>query len=537
MSLRIPSLGACRWPLLLGAVGCAAGADAQTLPPSLVEAPQRGATPPPVRAEQRPLPTPTQPDPEPRSPLPVQSLSVAPRGPVMQGPLVTEQPSGTPLLRQRPGGLPAPSEEPFAVDLANDPVLQIARESAPADTFRQAIAAAVARNPRLGEATAQADEAEAIKDEALARQRPSGDLQFTHFRIVDRAFSNDPLNLLERSRPSKRTDAIARFQQPIVDWGASNARVRASRQRVRAAAAGIDDTGTQVALDAIGAWYNVFGYRALVRLGEAFVADQSDLRAAVESRVRQGAAAPGDVAQVDSYKAAAEAQLVDFRRALASAEAQYRAQIGQDPPAAIGHPPAPAASAEMDLDRLPAVRAAAAGAAAAREERRAARGDTLPQLGAGISAGRYGVFETARDFDIRADLTVSWRLFGGAGERVDQAAARETGAAARLDRTRMEARRDAEIARSDLEALADAETALRGNYIASRRSRDVLAERFRVARGTLFDLLGAESNYFGVAARYVQTTIERDTARYILLARIGQLLPALGIAPAQETGR
>ena len=43
--------------------------------------------------------------------------------------------------------------------------------------------------------------------------------------------------------------------------------------------------------------------------------------------------------------------------------------------------------------------------------------------------------------------------------------------------------------------------------------------------------------YFGVAARYIQTTIERDTARYILLARIGQLLPALGIAPAQETGR
>ncbi|MEG8026123.1 hypothetical protein QP162_20415 [Sphingomonas aurantiaca] len=60
----------------------------------------------------------------------------------------------------------------------------------------------------------------------------------------------------------------------------------------------------------------------------------------------------------------------------------------------------------------------------------------------------------------------------------------------------------------------------------------MLAEQFRVSRGTLFDLLGAESNYFGVAARYVQTVIELDTARYALLARTGRLLSALAIQPA-----
>jgi adhesin transport system outer membrane protein len=57
----------------------------------------------------------------------------------------------------------------------------------------------------------------------------------------------------------------------------------------------------------------------------------------------------------------------------------------------------------------------------------------------------------------------------------------------------------------------------------------VLAERFRVSRGTVFDLLGAQSNYFGVAARYLQTVIELDTARYALLARTGRLLSVLGI--------
>ncbi|MEJ8629606.1 TolC family protein [Sphingomonas sp. I4] len=109
--------------------------------------------------------------------------------------------------------------------------------------------------------------------------------------------------------------------------------------------------------------------------------------------------------------------------------------------------------------------------------------------------------------------------------------ARASGADARLRRTRIDAQRDAEIALADVTALEAARTAIESNYIASRRSRDVLAERFRVARGTLFDLLSAENNYFGVAARYIQTVIELDSARYALLARTGRLLPALGLDP------
>ena len=48
----------------------------------------------------------------------------------------------------------------------------------------------------------------------------------------------------------------------------------------------------------------------------------------------------------------------------------------------------------------------------------------------------------------------------------------------------------------------------------------------------MIDVLTAEGNYFGVAARYVQALIELDTARYTLLARTGKLLEALSIAPA-----
>jgi adhesin transport system outer membrane protein len=249
----------------------------------------------------------------------------------------------------------------------------------------------------------------------------------------------------------------------------------------------------------------------------------------------QGTSAPGDIAQVDSYIASTDTQLAEFRRQLASAEAQYIAVIGSRAPADLSRAPVPelggiaAATLSADTENLPAVRAAKLGVNAARFDLRATKSDRLPQLSAGIDAGRYGIIETARDYDVRGSLTLSMRLGGGAGARVSQVQARATGADARLRRTRIEAQRNAEIALSDVKALEQAQTAIGENYLASRRSRDVLAERFRVSRGTVFDLLGAQSNYFGVAARYLQTVIELDTARYALLARTGRLLSVLGI--------
>jgi len=433
--------------------------------------------------------------------------------------------------------LPAPGADPMRIDPATDPVLRLARNSTDPIPFRTAISDAVRRNPALDESLALVEEADAVRDEAKVRRLPTADVSLSSFQILSRAFSNDPGNVLERSRPRGRTDGLIRIQQPVVDWGSSLNRVRAGEARLDAARAGMEDTGTQVALRAVSAWYQVYGYRVLVRLAEAFTANQRDLRVALETRVMQGAAAPADIAQVDSYIASADAQAVDYRRLLTSAEAQYAAVIGSPPPGNLGRAPAPAlggitrAGLPENIDRLSTVRAARLGVDAARLDARALRSDQLPQLSTSIDAGRYGIIESERDYDIRGSVTLSLRLGGGGAERVRQAVARANGADARLRSVRIDAQRDAEIALSDIAALEAAREALEANYIASRRSRDVLAERFRVARGTLFDLLGAESNYFGVAARYIQTVIELDSARYALLARTGRLLPELGIDP------
>jgi adhesin transport system outer membrane protein len=436
-----------------------------------------------------------------------------------------------------PTSLPEPTNDPMRLDLASDPILRLARTHASPEEFRAAIAAAVVRHPGTSESRALTEEARAVEDEAKAQLLPSGDITLTSYQIISRAFSNDPNNIIERSRPEHRTDALVSVQQTAFDFGVGKGRVAAAGARLRAAAAEAEYGADRTALSAIGAWYDVFGYRALVALAEAFVANQQDLRAAVAERIRQGVSAPGDVAQVESYIASAQTRLARFRRQLANAEARFTELAGEPPPAELERAPVPEGpamtkdAAALAAASAPAARAAQAMAESARQERKVARAERLPQIGVGVDAGRYGVFETERDYDVRARVILRQRLFGGIGARAAQASARARAAEARASRVRDEASRDAAIAWSDVKALEQQLVAMEASYIASRRSRDVLVERFLASRGTLFDVVAAEDAYFESAAAYIQALSELDAARYVLLSRTGGLLTALAIDP------
>jgi outer membrane protein, adhesin transport system len=159
--------------------------------------------------------------------------------------------------------------------------------------------------------------------------------------------------------------------------------------------------------------------------------------------------------------------------------------------------------------------------------------DQLPNLGLSVSAGRYGVLEDRDDYSVVARATLRLRLSGGFNALSRQAQARADAAGARADRVRRDAERDALIAWNNVTTLDEELTALEDNYKAARTSRTVLLERFRVSRGTLFDLLDAEERSVGAALGYVETLARLDMARFVLLARTDKLLDSLGIHPEQ----
>ena len=491
-----------------------------------------------------PPPTPTPPYIPERTPAPIPS-HVAPTPSSPPSSLRQSSPI-TPaavLPRAVPPTLPGPTQDPLNIDPGKDPILQLARSQASPEMFRTVVATAVERHPATQEARATSAEADAVVDEARERRLPSIDLSVSSYRVISRDFSNDPTNVIERSRASARTDAILNVNQTLFDFGASADRVLAAGARLRAAAAEAEASADRIALNTVASWYDVFAYRALVALSESFVANQQELREAVEERVRQGVSAPGDTARVESYLASAQTRLAGFRRLLANAEARYTELTGSPPPAYLERAPIPQTPAlTRDAAALagmstPAARSAQAMADSARREARATKNDRLPQVSAGIDAGRYGVFENDRDYDIRGRVTVRQRLFGGTEARVAQARARAVSADARAARVRDEASRDAAIAWSDVRALEEQLRALQASYLASRQSRDVLIERFINSRGNLFDVVAAEDAYFETATAFIRTLAELDAARYVLLSRTGNLLDALGIDPARVGGQ
>ena len=431
--------------------------------------------------------------------------------------------------------LPTPVGDPLAFAMDSDPLLAIERETAAAADFKALIEQALATSPAIREAEARNLEAVAGRNLARAEQLPSGDLSVSSFRTLSRAFSNDPQNIIERSRARQRTDATIALTQPLIDFGASANRIAAAQQRLAGSEARYNAIAEDLGLRGVAAWYELFAMRTLVALGEALDASQQALGTAIDERIAEGVSARADRVRVDGTIAETRARLARYRRQQASAEARFTELLGP-PPIRLLRAPAPASVAiptgealEHTVDASPVVLAARSDADASRRDADAVRADLLPTVSVGVDAGRYGVIETDIDYDLRVRLNIRLRLFGGGDARVDQAGARAMADIARAERVRAETLREARIAASDVVALENQLEALRDSYVAAKISRDVLVERFRVARGSLFDVLSAEDALFATATAYVEAIVDLDIARYVLLARTGQLLPVFGL--------
>lgn len=435
--------------------------------------------------------------------------------------------------------LPPPSAMPLAADPAGDPLLGFVGRADDA-AFGAAVAGAVTRSPDVAEAAAVVAETIGVRQEVRAALRPRLDLDLSAQQVIARDFDQDPDNVIERSRPDRRADAVATAEQLLFDFGAARERLRAARAREAAARAQVAVVAEEEAARAAAAWFELYAAQAEGELGAALVARHDSILSDTRERAAQGVGAAGDVPRVETYRAAARVRLERGRQSEAAARLRYREVFGEDAPARVGRPAPAGITATMADAQARARDGAAATVAgaqivAARRDLGAARADRLPRFTAGVDAAKYSVFEDQIDHDVRARLTLRHRLYGGgaSGGRVAQASARVQQSEFARDRIVEEAARDAGIAWRDVEALGRQEAILREGYVAGRRTRDLYVEQFRVARGSLIELLRAESDFHDAAVAYVRGVAQADAARYTLLARTGAILPALGVEIAQ----
>ena len=173
--------------------------------------------------------------------------------------------------------LPAPSADPLRIDFSADPILQLSESAVPVPDFRAGCRSSA-------EAIAGQEEAEAALWEARERLLPSGEVTVTSYKTLAREFSNDPFNIIERSRPEQRTDALLTVQQTVLDFGATSKRIAAAGARLRAASAEEESIADQLALRAIASWYDVVAYQALTAVSLEFAAMQADFRESIGAR-------------------------------------------------------------------------------------------------------------------------------------------------------------------------------------------------------------------------------------------------------------
>jgi outer membrane protein, adhesin transport system len=422
-----------------------------------------------------------------------------------------------------------------------DAILTLTDETEKKEAFAEAIRKAIEISPAVRETKAAGLEAQAVEAEAKSARYPTIDLALNANRSIARNISDDPDSVIERSRGKGRVDFSATVEQKFFDFGATVKRLEASRYRVDFAETQVDRSREKVALTAIGAWYNVVAYNYLGSLIQAYIADQSERKKILNARITNGVSAASDMARLESAIASLELQYSQFQREKASAEASFREVFGPDVPFPMLRAPLSFSSLQAKAfyveraERTALVRGLRAQSTAANLDADAAKLGMLPSVGVGIDAGRYGAFEPGRnDYDIRARMTVRYRLLGPEKARAAQAKARALGVEARLDAGILEARREAEIAYGTVDTLQKELDARLSDYVASRTTRDAELARFRISRGTLFDVLTADNRYFDAGLGYIRALSELDSARYVLLARSGDLLSSFGLEPATE---
>ena len=432
--------------------------------------------------------------------------------------------------------LPAPAENPLRIDFARDPFLRFVDLKSPPMPFRETVSSAVAAYPAVEAAIATQAESVAVKTEVRSAVFPSLDANLIAGRSLARNLDGDKV-FVERLSPTQRSDALIAADQLIYDFGATTARINAASARIKAAQNEVARAASETALRSVNAWYDVFTFQTLIALNASTIARYRQILADTRSRFERGIGTGSDVARAEAFLATAEVQGVAFQRRLDQARGTYRQFFGVEAPARLGRPDAPASSATSveaarQLSRnAPPVAVAEALTNAAQQEVKVSRGEALPRLGARVTSNFYDLAGSGDNYDVRGELLLRYQFATGGAQsaRIEQARARLKNRQFDTERVALESERDATVAFNDIALLEANVATLRDAYEANRVSRDMFVQQFLALRGTQLDLLDAEQDFFRSAADYVQGAVELDIARYVLLARTGELLPAFGL--------
>jgi len=400
------------------------------------------------------------------------------------------------------------------------------------EEFSSAIRYAVGRHPAYHAQISALDETRFERRRARAALYPQLSTQLRGDYSLARDFDPNTDNAVEALRPREQFSAGISASQLVFDGGATFQRIKSARARNAEFENSLTARTNDLALASLTAYHDFATHQALVALGEAFIARHTKILNDVRERERLGAGSKADVTRAIARLAAAQARVSEIRESKQFAEIRYL-ELFAETTGTLQRPSFDVFIADTRdqvvteaLNQSPDIAAATARTDASRADYKAAKGARLPEIRVSVDAIKYDVFDSGNDFDVRAGVNLSYNIFGGGSRAADisQAASRTRQSQFSEDQIRQEVARDAALAFERVEGASFRLRALETAVIAHDETRELVLERYRVARGDLIDVLQAENDYFEAGVSYLTGLANRDMAVYGVMEHTGDLI-------------
>jgi adhesin transport system outer membrane protein len=257
-----------------------------------------------------------------------------------------------------------------------------------------------------------------------------------------------------------------------------------------------------------------------------------------------------DLEQVTGRIALAEDTLLTEIANLHDASARFLRIVGRTPPEEyvdlVGVMPTDSLPTTVDeavqaaLVANPTIAASVENVMSAYQQVRVGRSYHHPKVDFRIQAARDNALNSTfvRDgdeewvTDTTVGLVLRFNLFRGFADqaRIGQFVEEANLAKDKRENVCRNVRQTVAIAFNDINVLQDQLVYLNRHQLSSDRVRTGYAQQFNIGERTLLDLLDTENEYFEARRAYIAGLFDLELAYARVLAGLGQLLPALGIA-------
>lgn len=412
-------------------------------------------------------------------------------------------------------------------------------------SLKDAIATGVSTNPEYGVVAASRRATDEELNQGKALYRPSLDMRAD----TGVEYSNDPAT---RAGPGRNTETLWRYEtsltltQMLFDGWESKYEIARQKARVASSANRVRETAELVGLSVAEAYLETLRQRQLLVIARQNVDDHISILDQIQQGVSGGRSTQADLEQAKARFAAAKATESSTRQALRTAEAQYRAKVG-DEPGELQIPGAPfdklAADVNLEVEKVlaysPTLDIFSSDIEVAYAEALKTRSTLYPQVDLQLN-GRSGYDINGvhdRDTSASALVVMNWNLYRGGA---DMARSREfIHRHQQSKESRAQAAREVEndVRKTWASMVSAGERAREFNAQADANTEVVKAYRdqFNLDRRTLLDVLDAQNELFVSRSNALNAEYLEMFAVYRLLALKGSLLPSLGVEYPRES--